>query len=308
LTTTKEKLGSLQHRTALAQILDKITNERPGILSQQEALRHEDEQIERDLAAIQDRRAQRNQGLTMLRNNVAQATKTHTEARSLATVAEGTIGEKEAVLSLQRAKAALEAATRDLDAQEERSSKSEEQDTSTQQKLLARRKEIQDAIAANDARLQDFAVVESKKRLELGEVLLEEAMSRLQATTSQVTAKKEEVIEAQLAHQHVLEEELQKLADWPAMVKQVRAQYAPYEDAVTRLSEAMLTYIDQLLANGYGAPHWFSANGRGGHWFHFLAIQEDLINRVQHGNPTPLKAKRVELEAFLKLYRESKQG
>jgi hypothetical protein len=291
---------SAERQTALAQIVYKVQVERPRLMSEQEAHRQEIAQNEAELAVIQDRMLMRQQGLALLREQEARARSAHKEAKAYANVAQGTRGEIEAVKALGQAEEHLVQAQHTLNETEEQTRHADELAHGQQETLQKRIDELQEQITAKSRRLDDLTIAEAKARRELGESLFQEAMSKLQQSTEQLTAKRAEVVDLQLSQQRIIADVLEHLGDWPVYQMQVREQYAPFEDAATRCLEDGLRYIDRLLADGGVLPTALLQK---------LEIPGNELWSYEHlsGNPTYLKRRRQQWEQILRAHRQANQ-
>src|SRR5690242_19115903 len=119
MTSTPTLSMVAERQAALSQILYKIEVERPQLMSELEAHRRQIAQNETEHASIEDRMLMRQQVLAVVRDEHNRAPEAHKEAKAYANVAQGTLGETEAIKALSKAEEHLNQAQHALTKTEE---------------------------------------------------------------------------------------------------------------------------------------------------------------------------------------------
>ncbi len=271
-----------------------------------------------ELDAIGVRSDGRQQTLHLADQTVRQLQSELDQARTRATLAQGTLADTGEV-STKDLERRLQKAERDLAALSTRLAKEEIADAERARSAQANREKYETQLDYFQRQQETLSRVKEQAQRDLGECEQREIITRLNDLQSNLADKEDEVTRARAALDDFADEAKQVLADWPDLLREVLPHLA-YRDNTTHVLEAALQFVITCLCQGKDAANIDSDVFRqaGLPWsdlFSLLSFEQAMYYGVLKGDDFParlseslaLQERKKAIEKVLAVYREMKR-
>lgn len=231
------------------QIADKAATEITSLQAQLQALQSKSEQLHQEREQILVNQAQRADHLRSLHNHVAKVEAEHRDAVSYASVAEGTMGEKEAFRQVNDLAKFLTVVRADV---ERYAPEYAGLDTTTTARLAEIDADLQNYTAEQSqvhSRLMEVERVSARAIRELGDATYENVQQEYQTYEEKIEALREQIVDLQIQKVGFLERAQEKLAPWPDHQRQLKEREG-FSDPTSRIIQAARDYVERLIEDG----------------------------------------------------------
>lgn len=298
-------------KEAITDMIKRADEQLKGLRQQINQVQQERDLAQACISQCMDQAKARTSDVEQRMRHMQELTARDEQAKTFAQLAQGTAQEREAIVSLKTLQAECSRVQKEL---EQFRTRAEREQAKEQEQIgLAHA-----TLEKSEATLQDLqtklaSLTTARQQMiqERGEGLKATAMEAIRAQQARIDARRQEVVQAQLALEQLYDEQIAQLADYPELAAEIRALQGS-SDATSRVIAAALSYVETLLAERHGlkdqldlpATHWQSP------WWRILAIPDDELWRYQNlrNNTSMLIGRREKLQQVLSEYRESKKS
>ncbi len=264
-----------------------------------------------ELDAIGVRSDGRQQALQLADQTVRHLKSELDQARTRATLAQGTLADTGEV-STKDLERRLQKAERDLAALSTRLAKEETADAERARSAQANREKYETQLDYFQRQQETLLRVREEAQRDLGECEYQLVLDTLNDLQRDLADKEEEVTRARAALDDFAIDAKEQLSGWPDLLQETLPHLA-YRDDVTVVLESAVGFVTTCLGSGRNAAaHIDSACFRGLPWgdlFALLAFEQSDYHGFLRGSAEPeiLQERKRALERVLAVYREMKR-
>jgi hypothetical protein len=256
---------------------------------------------EEELGTFPQQRAARVERLNSERATLTSSQTALGKTEAYAKVAIGTLGDKNAIKAVSKAKYTLGQAQKHFDAIQSMLAKGQDVDDAREQELAAQVATLQSEYQSIQAEWQDVESARQQAHSELGAMKATAINDQLNTRQAQIDTLREQLVALQVEHHDDVEEAVKDLAPWPDHRSTLRQRFPGHDETVEVLQHE-IAYISSLLRNSQTLIY-------NQHVFQLLAIPERELHYGENlsTNPKSLRSRLTELQTLLAQHQTSLQ-
>lgn len=297
---------------AAKQIAEKAAAELASLESRLQELHSQREAIAAERTHILTEKSERQDHRTMIRQGLATVSHKLSEAENYASVAQGTLGEQEAVRRVVDLNPEVERAAAHVGEVEHKHVDLDAMAAARLSEIDTDNVRIMEECATLTKRLQQVKSAQAQALAELGRATYDGIAEELKQFDVQLAELKKKQASISVARRQYLDQAHETLSTWPQLQREIQDREPFDDDATSRIIASARDYVGCLLADGPALADVvaFPATQGLGFWMQALEVSREMLYLYEHlkGRPSMLRERHVLLSALYAQYVASKRA